>query len=493
MSSLLWQRKRQWWVRINVPRPLRHLFPGESGKPRDKIAASLGTDYQRAKSEAHRWASAYQELFARAAVMTPTAVRDAEEAIRDAAATREANRQIQEVQLRQWREGVASGAVDLDQETSSRREIVETFRAAGIPEDSLRAMLAAFDATMPSEFRERVAGAAPNPAHVQDLPPASGETISRAAEAWIRAMEADKSAAPRKQTIDGHRIRVRAFVEHCRDLPLSAITRAQASDFLASLQAERSNRTTKNYATTLAMIIEHAKGRGRFTGENPFRGHKFKLGKTSYDKFTEAELQTIFDALPREIAPKKHTPETALPWAALISLYSGLRLEEVCQLNVADIREVNTNGARVLCFDVHNGGKNNVKPSSSVRLVPVHDKLIEAGLLDYAKALPKAGLFPGLVRRKSRHGKISARISELFRERLIALGIKRQGIVFHSFRHCVGRCLDAAGTRQADAARVLGHSVQGMTFGVYGEGELLRLASIVQSAIRYDLRIARAA
>jgi hypothetical protein len=38
---------------------------------------------------------------------------------------------------------------------------------------------------------------------------------------------------------------------------------------------------------------------------------KRKAGGESYEPFEVAELQTLFKALPREITPKKHSPETA--------------------------------------------------------------------------------------------------------------------------------------------------------------------------------------
>jgi hypothetical protein len=47
-------------------------------------------------------------------------------------------------------------------------------------------------------------------------------------------------------------------------------------------------------------------------------------------------------------------------------------------------------------------------------------------LLQYVAALPQDGpLFPGLVRRASKGGKIGARLGELFRDKLEALGLKR--------------------------------------------------------------------
>jgi integrase len=120
---------------------------------------------------------------------------------------------------------------------------------------------------------------------------------------------------------------------------------------------------------------------------------------------------------------------------------------------------------------VHNGGNNAIKNESSVRLVPAHSALVRAGLLDYVKALPKGGpLFPGLTRRKSKGGKCGARIGEIFRKRLIALGLKREGLVFHSFRHTVGTRLDQAGVSQTDSARILGHEIPEMTFGTYSGG-----------------------
>jgi integrase len=259
-----------------------------------------------------------------------------------------------------------------------------------------------------------------------------------------------------------------------------------ASDFLTKISAGRSNRTVNNYATTLASIFKSAKYRGRFTGDNPFEDQKRKAGGESYSAFTVSELQTLFDSLPREITPPKHTAETALPWTTLIGAYTGMRLEEICQLKAADIRDVAANGATVTVFDIHNGGVNNLKNESSVRLVPMHSELFRAGLLRYRDALPKdSPLFPGLTRRASKGGKVGARLGELFRNKLVALGLKRKGLCFHSFRHTVSGRLESAGVSETDAARVLGHTIPGMSYGVYSTGPgLKRLAGVIE-AIEY--------
>jgi integrase len=318
---------------------------------------------------------------------------------------------------------------------------------------------------------------------------AAGETINQAAEAWFAELTRDKTAAPRATTLDGHRLRVRAFVKERGDLPLTEITRAVASDFLNGLDI--SNRTRNAYATTLRSVFEYARRRGRFQGDNPFDGMKAKVVGSSYQPFTVDELQQLFDAMPRDVAPKRHSPDTALPWAALIALYSGARLEEIAQLTTADIRAEAANGATVTVIDIHNGGANKLKNESSPRLIPVHSALVRARLLDYAKALKAGPLFPGLKRRDSKGGKVGARLGELFRKRLVALGLKREGLCFHSFRHTVAGRLDAAGVPQSDAARVLGHAVAGMSYGTYSQGGpgLKRVAATVEQISYEGLRL----
>src|SRR5262249_42948192 len=143
------------------------------------------------------------------------------------------------------------------------------------------------------------------------------------------------------------------------------------------------------------------------------------------------------------------------------------------------------------CIDVHNGGSNKLKNETSARLIPVHSALVRLGLLDYVKALKAGPLFPGLTRRESKGGKVGARVGELFRTRLVARGLKRDGLCFHSFRHTVANRLDAAGVPQSDAARVLGHAVAGMSYGTYSQAGpgLNRVKAVVEMITYEGLRL----
>jgi integrase len=457
MAKNLVQKGHAYFVKVSIPRKLRHLFLGESGKPRGSIWEKLGRDYSIATVKCADRVAYWTKVFAR------LQAGETLEEIQQSDRRLELNRQF----LRAALETGDKARPDLD---------VARILSESLDPDAAR--------TLAERLVQGVALAPVAPPALKALAPVASETVSQAATALFEAMARD---GRRQTTVDGHKLRVRAFVEVCGDLLLTAITRATASDWLDKIGAERSNRTRNAYAMTMALVIETARRRGRYQGENPFDGMKAQASGESYQAFTEAELATLFRALPREVKPAKHSPETALPWVALIAAYTGMRLEEIAQLAAKDIREQQANGATITVIDIHNGGNNALKNKASARLIPVHSELVRAGLLRYVAALPKGGLlFPGLVRRESKGGKIGARLGELFRKRLLALGLKRDGLCFHSFRHTVASKLEQAGVAQTDAARVLGHAIEGMSYGVYSSGPgLKRLAAVVEE-IHYD-------
>jgi integrase len=446
-SDYLWRRGGQWWLRIAIPRHLRHRFPASaSGKHPTMIAQPLGDSASAAKAVALRRAGECLELFRALGAGEPVAPE------RIAAVMR------------------------------GQHPLVSAFS------ERYPSVWAAFQ-NPPPEFeawaKEFLPAPAANVAHGQH----SGETISQAAEAWIQELTAKGGKKRRDETLKGHRDRVRRFVKDRGDLPLADVTRDVASDFLTKLKVN--NRTRNNYAMTLKSVFKSAGRRGRFSNrleDNPFDDQRADVDKRSNRvRFKIEELQTLFPALPRDIAPKKHTPETALSWAVLIALYTGARLEEIAQLNTADIREAAGNGSTITVIDIHNGGDNKLKNEWSARLVPVHSALVRAGFLDYVKALPAGPLFPGLVRRASKGNKVGARLGELFRKKLVALGMKREGLCFHSLRHTVANTLDRAEVRSTDVARILGQTVEGEAFGTYSqEGPGLKVVAGVVEKITYE-------
>jgi integrase len=464
----VYKRGKQYWLRLTIPADVQRLFKGPSGKPQVRIHEPLGTDSEKfAEVRGAQRRAVCLNVFAqiRAGVITTPAQAKAALDGAEGMTQEQLDRAI-------WESLGGSKAIDeyIEKRNTAIRSAI--FEAMG----SIR--LPGLEQTAPA--------------------PATGETISQAAEAWFPEVERTK---PRASTLKGLRDHVRTFVKEVGDKPLSEITRAVASDFLSGLKVSTQTRNT--YALTLKRVFKCAARRGRFSKleeDNPFHDQRLKVTKgerTERDRFTIDELQTLFDNLPRETNPKKHTPETAVGWAALIAAHSGGCLEEICQLTVDDIREETVNGGKLICLDFHNGDEDHKlkNEESRPRLLPIHSALERAGLLKYIANVRKEGhkqLFPGLTRRASKDNKLGCRVGEIFNKKRRALGITRKGMLldFHSFRHTVSNVLDIAGVPEADIARVLGHTIPGMSLGNYSQGGpgLKRVAGVVEQITYEGLR-----
>lgn len=97
--------------------------------------------------------------------------------------------------------------------------------------------------------------------------------------------------------------------------------------------------------------------------------------------YTIEDLISIVNNLPRE----QGRPERF--WIPMIAMYSGMRLDEICQLYVEDVQQVDG----VWCFNVNDEKDKKVKSSSSKRIVPVHPVLSSSGLLEYVDNIRSAG------------------------------------------------------------------------------------------------------
>src|SRR5436190_2863020 len=64
-KDYLWQRGKQWYLRLPVPKPLRSHFLCGTGKPIVQIVQPLGSSFELAKLEHDRRVAKYRELFAR--------------------------------------------------------------------------------------------------------------------------------------------------------------------------------------------------------------------------------------------------------------------------------------------------------------------------------------------------------------------------------------------------------------------------------------------
>jgi integrase len=154
-------------------------------------------------------------------------------------------------------------------------------------------------------------------------------------------------------------------------------------------------------------------------------------------------------------------------WATLIAMFTGARLNEVCQLEVADIQQQDG----IWFFHLIDEGDSNkkFKSAAALRKVPVHDELMRLGLLEYRsrmEAKGKSRMFPDYrFCAKNGYGRTLGR---WFNGTLTpALGIKSSGHVFHGLRHTMVTRLAQAGVAEPIYQSIVGHERQGVTQQVY--------------------------
>lgn len=118
--------------------------------------------------------------------------------------------------------------------------------------------------------------------------------------------------------------------------------------------------------------------------------------------FSTEDLKKVFA---RKLVLKYKHPDEY--WAPLISLYTGMRVNEIAQLYTSDIVQEEifdiTTGdtTKIYCFKVQldSDGKKRLKSRNAKRTIPIHSKLLELGLLDYWNDIKARGLkhlLPGL-------------------------------------------------------------------------------------------------
>ena len=155
-----------------------------------------------------------------------------------------------------------------------------------------------------------------------------------------------------------------------------------------------------------------------------------------------------------------------------IAAYSGMRLNEIIQLNTDDIVEK----YNIVCFslntkvDVKTGKSKTLKTRNSVRIVPIHSKLSSIGLFEFIENKKKLARKCGkAVRLFSCDNKD---FSEYFRKKINTKVIKDgdKTRTFHSFRHTFINKLIQSGQRVEHIAALVGHEQQyKITMNTYGE------------------------
>jgi len=183
--------------------------------------------------------------------------------------------------------------------------------------------------------------------------------------------------------------------------------------------------------------------------------------------FSNEQLQDYFQS--RIFQNQEST--NCIYWVSLIALWNGMRSNEICQIDVADITEIED----IWGFDVTNisasGDQDKkIKTGASIRLVPIHPRLIEFGFLDFYRSRPRdAKLFGDIT--CGADGYYSSTFSKKSNRYLAEVGVHGPKHKFHSFRHNFRDAL-RRGRVDREIGQALGGWQRGNTsaFDIYGSG-----------------------
>ena len=202
-----------------------------------------------------------------------------------------------------------------------------------------------------------------------------------------------------------------------------------------------------------------------------------RKAKDKRESFTDDDIKTIFhhkNFLPAVFEGHgRQTIKYPYYFVPILAVLMGARLEEICQMRVADIMKVDG----IWVYRIREEGKYNeeetrVKNPYSERDIPLHPELIDTlKFVQYVKHIKKLGherVFWELPKRGTVYSK---NVGKFFNEKyLVKIGIKKRGKSFHSFRHSVETHLTNANVNGRYIDFLQGHAQKGIGGSVYMKG-----------------------
>ena len=311
--------------------------------------------------------------------------------------------------------------------------------------------------------------------------------LSQVVEVFVEAKVRDGAWKPNTKRNNVSKLNL--FAETLDDKPIDTVSRDDVRDWRDALDdLELSPNTIRQHFKIVSGMFNWAKLEGKSALDNPTKGLAPKAEEGTREAFQPDDLRKLF-ASPlytghwrpdRRERPGRHLIKDSKYWLPLIALHSGMRVEEIAKLRTRDIREMDG----VPCFDIYE-----TKTEDGDRHVPVHPRLIALGFLKYVGEQTSDRLWPEL--RPGSEGKYSQRFCQWWAGFRRIIGIDRDGLVFHSFRHTFAAALERVGVPEATVALLMGHRHPNITFGRYGGGKLVmpgdKLAQIKDIDFGVDL------
>lgn len=206
--------------------------------------------------------------------------------------------------------------------------------------------------------------------------------------------------------------------------------------------------------------------------------------------YSNIELEKIFVELERIPTPSdlKASVKEQECWITLISLYSGMRPNEICQLFVEDILAIDG----IACIHINTAHPSkSLKTKTARRVIPIHPLLLKYGFLAHvaqqAKLPPRVKMlktdpvrlvfpFCNYSKQKRYIRNFSNFFNEFNREHIT----KDPKKTFYSLRHNFAtRMINFDGVEERQVNRLMGHAQQTMTTQIYAKADVKKLKEVI--------------
>lgn len=175
-------------------------------------------------------------------------------------------------------------------------------------------------------------------------------------------------------------------------------------------------------------------------------------------------------------------------WAVVLGAYTGARIGELAQLKITDIVEIES----IPCIRIQEGEGQSTKTLAAQRLIPIHPKLIDLGLLNYVKELKREGKTEWLWREMDGVDDKPDTASSWGQRTILKTKGLPEGACFHSLRHTcatkLSHSLAKIGLPATYEMDLLGHSRSGSEGQIRYEKTLLSEKLKAIQSIEYNVK-----
>ncbi|MDN7932038.1 site-specific integrase [Burkholderia metallica] len=467
MTNHLLRRGSRYYIRRKVPADLQDHYQ------RKEIVKALGTDKPAdARVLVRKESSRLDEEFAavRAARTAPPDPLVLSPGDMEASRYHDETRRALGLEPRPFLE-------TLFNETGRRQSKQAEFnRQVAVQEEALRRVFGAI-----APLTGLPAAAPPNTIH-----PAKARTPSGPSDGHLAAL-VEKWAKERKPTggaVEQMNLAVDRFYTHVGRIPVAAITRQHLVSLKDKLFAtDLAASSVKRYMDQFYTLLRFAYDNEVIPALIPRVSVSVKRTEKARISFDTSALNAIFSnpVYAQGERPVRGAGEAAY-WIPLLGLYTGARVEELCQLAPDDVYEEAGHWCVQFVYNAERGQR--VKNLGSIRRIPLHADLIRLGFVEYVQARKGSPrLFDLAV---DRHGKASSSWVKWFGTYLRSVcGVTNPRMTFHSFRHTFKDACRAAGVRREVSDALTGHS-DGSASSGYG-GDFYPLPPLVDAMARIEI------